>query len=272
MRMKNLLWLLLFTLTSHLLQAQKSGQTDFEIGVSGGTSWYNGDINPYSHFGRDYMRRAFGISLRRNLNQRFALRWQFNYGEVGANDLLSNTSFRRNRNLNFYSPIIEFSNTIEFNFLTWDALIDKYRFSPYTFIGLGAFYFNPTTEVENSIFELQPIATEGRSYSRINIAMPFGIGIKLAVTDRILLGAEWGLRRTFTDYLDDVSGYYPLQDEIDGLAEDLSDRSLQQAGPDGTNWGTQRGNQLSKDWYTFAMATLSIRLGPKKGSCKHLRI
>lgn len=270
--MKNYCWLILSISLCYQSQAQKSGQTDFEIGISAGTSWYNGDVNPYVHFGRDYMNRAFGLSLRRNLNQRFAIRWQFNYGEISANDILSSTSFRRNRNLNFYSPIIEFSNTVEFNFLTWDALIEKYRFSPYTFIGLGGFYFNPTTEVENSIFELQPIATEGRSYSRINVAIPFGIGLKLALSDRILFGAEWGLRRTFTDYIDDVSGFYPAQEEISGLAEDLSDRSLEQAGPDGTNWGTQRGNPLSKDWYTFALATLSVRIGPKKGSCKHLRI
>ncbi len=257
---------------TQVLHAQKSGQTDFELGVSGGTSWYNGDLNPYVHFGRNYMNRAFGLSLRRNLNQRFALRWQFNYGEVGANDVFANTSFRRNRNLNFTSPIIEFSNTIEFNFLPWDALVDKYCFSPYSFIGLSGFYFNPSTEVENSIFELQPNATEGREYSKVNVAIPFGFGFKLAISDRILFSADWGLRRTFTDYLDDVSGFYPEAGSLEGLAEDLSDRSLEQAGPDGTNWGTQRGNELSTDWFSFAVATLSIRLGPKKGSCKHLRI
>jgi hypothetical protein len=270
--MRNLIMLCLIACLSLAAHAQKSGQTDFELGVSGGTSWYNGDLNPTVHFGRNYMNRAFGLSLRRNLNQRFALRWQLNYGEVGANDIFANTSFRRNRNLNFSSPIIEFSNTIEFNFLPWDALVDKYRFSPYSFIGLSGFYFNPSTEVENSIFELQPNATEGKDYSRYNVAVPFGFGFKLAITDRLLLSAEWGLRRTFTDYLDDVSAFYPDEDVLDGLAEDLSDRSLEQAGPDGTNWGTQRGNELSKDWFTFAMATLSIRLGPKKGSCKHLRI
>lgn len=270
--MQRCFFISLILLVFQTAQGQKSGQTDFEIGVSGGVSWYNGDLNPNVHFGRNYMNRAFGLSLRRNLNQRFALRWQFNYGEVGANDVLANTSFRRNRNLNFSSPIIEFSNTIEFNFLPWDALINKHRFSPYSFIGLSGFYFNPTTTIENSIFELQPYATEGRNYRRINVAVPFGFGFKLAINDRFLLSADWGLRRTFTDYLDDVSGFYPIENELEGISEDLSDRSLVQAGPDGTNWGTQRGNALSKDWFSFATATLSIRLGPKKGSCKHLRI
>ena len=198
-------FLIVIMLVCSTAWAQKSGQTDFELGVSGGTSWYNGDLNPYAHFNSQYMKRAFGLSLRRNLNQRFALRWQLNYGEIAANDLFAKNSFRRNRNLNFKSNLIEFAQTIEFNFLPFDALIDEYRFSPYSFIGISGFYFNPITEVENNQFELQTLQTEGKSYSNYNVAIPFGFGLKLAATDRLIFSAEWGLRRTFTDYLDDVS-------------------------------------------------------------------
>lgn len=262
----------LFLLLSNEGLSQKSGQTDFEIGLNGGVSWYNGDLNPNIHFGRDYMSRAFGLSLRRNLNQRFAWRWQFNYGTLYADDADADFIFQQNRNLNFQSPIYELATTIEFNFLSWDALIPKHIFSPYTFIGLAGFHFNPSTSVEGAQYDLQPLATEGKAYSRFNVAVPFGFGFKLAITDRFIISADWGLRRTFSDYLDDVSTMYPEADEISGLPANISDRSLSQTGPDGSNWGTQRGNSLTKDWYSFAMFTISVRLGPKKGSCKHLRI
>ena len=101
--------------------------------------------------------------------------------------------------------------------------------------------------------------------------MPFGFGLKLAVSDRLILSADWGIRKTWTDYIDDVSTLYPKQEDISGLSQDLSDRSLEQVGPDGTNWNTQRGTERTEDWYTFAMATVAFRIGPKKGSCKHLR-
>lgn len=252
--------------------AQKSGQTDFEIGVSGGVSWYNGDLNPYAHFSQNYWHESFGISLRRNLNQRFALRGQVNIGHISADDVFSSSQFQSNRNLNFSSPLYEFASTLEFNFLPFDALINKHRFSPYSFIGISGFYFNPSTIIEGSVYELQPLANEGETYLRYGLAIPFGFGFKLALNDRIILSTDWGLRKTFTDYLDDVSSLYPDQSEISGLSQDISDRSLVQSGPDGTNWGTQRGNSVTKDYYTYALVTIAVRLGPKKGSCKHLRI
>jgi len=252
--------------------AQKTGQRDFEIGISGGVSWYNGDLNPDIFFGKHYTHRAFGVQLRKNLNQRFALRWQLNYGTLSADDRLASSPFQQNRNLNFTSKLYEFASTIEFNFLPYDALNPKHPFSPYTFVGLSVFRFNPQTDLEGNIYQLQPLATENKHYSRTSVGIPFGFGFKLALTDRFILSADWGMRRTFSDYIDDVSTTYPAQGSLDGLSEDISDRSLEQSSPDGTNWGTQRGNSRTKDWYSFAMLSFSVRIGPKKGSCKHLRI
>lgn len=264
--------ILLFFILPMISSAQKTGRRDFELGVSGGVSWYNGDMNPSKHFGRDYMNPAFGISLRKNLNTRFSLRAQLNYGRLNADDALSSATFQQNRNLNFDTEIYELATTIEFNFLPFDALIKKKSFTPYIFIGLAAFHFNPLTEVEGNEYALQPLQTEKKKYSRTTVSMPFGFGLRYAMSDRVILSTDWGLRKTWTDYIDDVSTKYPAAGELDGLAEDLSDRSLQQAGADGTNWNTQRGSARTEDWYTFAMVTISFRLGPKKGSCKHLRI
>jgi len=263
-------FLLLFISISLSLQAQKSGQRDLEIGLSGGVSWYNGDLNPDKFYQTQYLHQAFALSVRKNINQRFAWRNSITKGILSADDKFSTSEFRKNRNLNFSTDIYEIASCIEFNFLQYDALLNKMRFSPYSFIGLGMFYFNPETDVEGNVYQLRPLSTEGNSYRRISVSMPFGMGIKWVISDRIIASADWGMRKTFTDYIDDVSTSYPLSNEISGLAANVSDRSLKQAGLDGTNWGTQRGNSKSKDWYSFSMVTLGVRLGAKKGSCKQL--
>lgn len=259
-------------LLANWVYSQKSGQTDWEVGASIGWSWYNGEINQTQMFGRDYMHRMYGINLRRNLNQRWALRFEGNYSEVSGNDEISDNTFQRFRNLNFQSKIYEGAAMIEFNFLEFDALVKKYRFSPYSFIGLSMFSFNPETTVEGNVYQLRDLQTEGVDYAKMSIGIPFGLGFKLALSNRIILSTDWGMRKTFTDYIDDVSDMYPEQGELSGLAENLSDRSLQQSGPDGSNWGTQRGSVRTKDWFSIVKLTLAVRLGPKKGSCKHLRI
>jgi hypothetical protein len=264
--------LLSLVLNIGVINAQKSAQRDWEFGVTGGICWYNGDLNPNKFFGKNYYNQAFGVSIRKSLNQRFALRGQFNFGTLSAEDETSTSRFQQNRNLNFTTPIYELASTIEFNFLDYDALLNGKHFSPYSFIGLSVFRFNPSTEVEGNSYELQPLATESKSYSKTSVSIPFGFGFKWAITDRIIANADWGMRRSFSDYIDDTSEMYPLSGELEGLSENLSDRSLEQSGPDGTNWGTQRGNSQTKDWYSFVTAGLSIRIGPKKGSCKHIGI
>jgi hypothetical protein len=78
------------------------------------------------------------------------------------------------------------------------------------------------------------------------------------------LSLEYGIRKTFTDYLDDVhANRYVNADDlaaINGpLSAELSNRSL-----DGSVYG-KRGNATTKDWYVFYGAMFSIRLGgPRK--------
>lgn len=252
--------------------AQISAQTDWELGATAGFSWYNGDLNTSTMFGRNYMNKSFGIIVRKNINQRWALRFEGNYGALNADDSWSLDAFQRARNLNFQTKLYEVAGGIEFNFLEFDALSRKYKFSPYSFIELGVFHFNPETYVEGNVYKLRPLMTENKAYKLTNVCIPFGFGMKVAPSDRIILGLEWGMRKTYSDYIDDVSDMYPKAGELTGLSENLSDRSLYQSGPDGTNWGTMRGNARTKDWYSIVKASVSIRIGPKKGSCKHLKI
>ncbi|HKL39473.1 MAG TPA: DUF6089 family protein, partial [Cryomorphaceae bacterium] len=82
---------------------------------------------------------------------------------------------------------------------------------------------------------------------------------------------EWGMRRTFTDYLDDVSTSYVdegiLIEENGPLSAELADRSIVATGPDGTNTGMQRGETNREDWYVFTGLILTYKIGQPQVKC-----
>ncbi len=47
-----------------------------------------------------------------------------------------------------------------------------------------------------------------KPYNLFQFSIPFGGGIKFRVSDHIVVAYEIGMRKTFTDYLDDVSTRY----------------------------------------------------------------
>lgn len=98
-------------------------------------------------------------------------------------------------------------------------------------------------ENERNIF-LQPLRTEGQGsgqpdtedqYSRLQFAIPLGIGARVKLTDKLDLRINIGIRKTFTDHLDDLgnnyyadpNGYYngTYQTENRDLSFLLSDRT-----------------------------------------------
>jgi hypothetical protein len=111
-----------------------------------------------------------------------------------------------------------------------------------------------------------------KHYSLVNISFPFGLGFKYSVGKNICIGAEWGMRKTTTDYLDDVSTTYAdpviLAAEHGAIAAILADRSLKNVGENVNNTGLQRGNSATKDWYSFAVAFITVKFKTRgKGSC-----
>ena len=172
------------------------------------------------------------------------------------------------RNLNFKSRIIEFNAIAEFNFLEYRISNDKYKFTTYLFLGIDVFNFKPRAQMGNFWIDLQPLNTEGQTkrYKLTQVSIPFGIGAKMNVSKKVGIGLEWGPRKTFTDYLDDVSGTYPdwetaVVNSVNSVK--LSDRSKN----GGNNINKQRGNPRTKDWYFFFGITLNIKLSFKAPPC-----
>ena len=163
--------------------------------------------------------------------------------------------------VSFTSKITEFSGVIEFNFLPYETGSKKHRYTPYIFAGIGIFFFQPKLgeyNLKDYGTEGQNIGYDGRSpYKVFSFAIPFGIGFKYSLNKRLGFAFEWGMRKTFTDYLDDVSKTYYLDGQNinqNNTAEVLSDPTLDHKP------GMQRGNPKTKDWYNFAGITITYKI------------
>ncbi len=246
------------------------------LGVMGGASYYIGELNPYEHFGEG-THPGGGLIYRYPLNKRFLLRTHLFYGKVSGSDGDARTRFRQNRNLHFRSEIIELAGIVELNFFEHAIGDDHYFQSPYLFAGLAYFRMNPEARYKGQWYQLQPLGTEGQGvpgtgrekYHLDQIAIPFGIGIKANLGEWVTVGLEWGMRKTYTDYLDDVSRSYVGRDRLEEsngeLAAALADRRKEKGG--GMLAGKERGDPGDKDWYTFFGLTLNFRVAREGDVC-----
>ena len=244
-----------------------------EVGVFLGGSYYLGDLNPSKHFlGTKF---AGGIVYRYNISPRWALKVSALLGGLEASDAVSKANIERN--LSFKTYIFDFSPQIEFNFLQYITGDKHYFISPYIFVGVSVFNFEPKASIDGKWYSLQSLGTEGqrttivgsdKPYSLTTVGIPFGLGLKASPHKAISLGLEWGIRKTFTDYIDDVSGSYPdietIAAENGPVAAALSDRSLTDPGK---HAGLARGNSKTKDWYVYTGLTISVRIKPKHDKC-----
>jgi len=267
--------LILIGFTTTPLQAQRS-----EIGLFGGAGFYLGELNPTHLFAGT--RPAGGLIYRYNLTPRWALKADFIFGKVAASDATTNKGYERN--LSFFSPITEFSVVAELNFFQLYNATGKNRFTPYVFAGVTLFSFNPKTEYEGTVYELQSFGTEGqgleggpeKNYALTSFAIPFGIGVRATIGRYFSIGAEWGIRYTFTDYLDDVRGVYYdndlLRENRGDLIANLADRSPELTDENGNalpyhQAGEQRGNTTTHDIYSFVGLTFTVKFGNEDTSC-----
>ena len=244
-----------------------------EFGILGGTGYYIGDMNS-THFNN--LRVAGGITYRKNFDRRFTFKSSALYTNVYANDENSKDLIKVNRNLKFKSDIIELSGQIEFNFLAYETGNSLYNWTPFIFTGVSIFNYNPQAEgSDGQWYDLQEIGTEGqgttsfpnrKKYSLTQLSVPFGGGVKIGVSDNFNIIVEYGLRKTFTDYIDDVSTtYVGIPSEFTNIAIELADQSID--GPQLA--GIARGDETNKDWYSFSGITLSFRLQGKTKGCNY---
>ena len=262
--------------------AWKKQRNEIYIGI--GASNFLGDLGGQDNIGKDFSYADLELALTRpslTLGYRYralkflAFRADFNYMRIYGSDELTQEPVRNNRNLSFRSPIAEVSamlevtsqiTTIGNRYHIKKTLKRRYKASNqyiYGFIGIGAFHFNPQALYNGSWVDLQPLSTEGqglpggpKAYRRVAMCIPFGFGYRLSISRKLTLGLEYNFRKTFTDYIDDVSGVYydkSLLLQYKGpVAVALSDPSKGDipgaTSPNADGTGAQRGD-IQKDSY-----------------------
>lgn len=236
------------------------GQTPYsswEMGAFGGESYYLGELNQ-QHF--TTFNPAFGPFIRYNYDQRLSVRTGLTIGTLSGDDEKSNNSFNNARNFSFVNQIIEASVIGEFNFFSFSALDAKsYVVTPYFFLGLAYANHNPKAEFNGIQISTVGLASEGNQYKRHLFTLPMGMGIKWRL-NRFGLGIQWGIRKTYTDYLDDVSTNF--------LAQGNSTSSSQVQIANTTAFDNvdnkKRGDDNNTDWYVFTGVSLFVNLTPKQ--------
>lgn len=246
------------------------------IGLFGGLAAYNGDLTD-KIFPKKVTNGAIGLTASYELRDQIMIRGGFTYAVVGGADRFSEQADLVSRNLSFETSLFEFSLLGEYYILN----LNHHRISPYAFGGLAIYHFNPYAfNGSDTKIYLKPLSTEGQGlpgypgrkpYSLTQLAMPFGGGVKFAVSENLHIGVEVGLRKLFTDYLDDVSSTYADPNDLlaakGQLSVDMSYRGDELPGGN-TAYpakGAIRGGEKKKDMYYFSGIHLTYRLGGSGG-------
>jgi hypothetical protein len=281
--MKKILLIISILLTLNMSFGQRRYNLGF--GVKAGAANYLGDIGS-GDLARGFVynlelkdtRWSTGAFVRWRFHPVLAYQGSFDYARIQGDDKNSLNRARRGRNLSFKNDLLMINNRIEYYpaFLTVSDVgkSGRYRwdYQTYFFGGLGVFYHSPKTEYNGQKYKLRPLMTEGVKYSPISLSIPMGAGFYFTYKRQHRFGFEMSWNMTFTDYLDDVSGFYtdPSLMASDPMASVLANRNPELGAytiaqyPEPLNYGpanqsntyfNQRGDPTDKD--NFMMVSLS---------------
>lgn len=200
-----------------LLIAENTQGQKNEIGFSIGGLNYTGEVSPAYNI--LHYRPAGALFYRLNVSPIVAIRASVMVGGLYGNEKHSQNPVQAVRGAYFTTTISEFAVMAEYNFFNYRGRKDDRRVCPYLVGGIGIF----NSERRQGNYR------HGSEY--IQMAIPFGMGVKYKLTRNLNLGAEFVARKTTTDQLDGVSSQYIGNHET--------------------------GNLFDKDWYYHTAFSLS---------------
>ena len=280
--------------------SQLSAGNYFEAGFTVGPMIFMGDLGGHQGVGTTFLKDynmpttklTFGVFMAAHPSELLGIRLSANFGSIEGDDNLvvahgGDEVSRLNRNLDFKSTITEANLLFELypTVLFEDRPTEQTgRLRPYGVIGVGVFHFNPMGQYvdpntsQTTWVYLQPLNTEGEgfvpgvnNYALTQINIPMGFGVKYYVSEKVNLGMEFLYRKTFTDYIDDVSTNYVdpavlqanLPNGTSQIAIAMANKSPLQGIPGSAyNPGDKRGDPTQDDAYF----TLSLKVGIRLGS------
>ena len=294
----------------------QTGKIKWEAGVNIGPSEFLGDMGGNAGHGTTFIKDINleltnimkGAFLSIYPNDCIGLRFSVGKGKLEASDGIIDTKgvnelWRKERNLDFRSNISEAQIGLEiFPLMLLSSFHDDPpRLRPFGFLGIGLFHFNPqgsitTANGDKTWVYLHPLRTEGegmkeypgrQEYKLTQYNIPIGFGLKYFLSDRFTLSTEFLYRKTFTDYIDDVSTFYIDPKYFDQylspadalIARQVHDKTFGIVNPGITRYapGTMRGNPKQADAYFSLFLKIGVRLGPiyessfQKGAIRQAR-
>lgn len=254
-----------------------------------GIAQYHGDLHSVMYDGMGSATGySFGIGLRKKLGSAVSLRLDLNHYQIGGSDAensnLGNEGLavsgvtsddRRLRNLSFRSRNWELSLLANINLIPVNGSYSRRPIvNPYLIAGIGFTTTNPKALLDGEWYNLREYNTElgfakaGEQEKGIRTVVPLGIGIRIQANRYIDILFEGARRFTFTDYLDDVSTFYPSRQELidyhgpekGEIAYRLSNRRGELEGEDNYNKGSLRGNSENNDAYWIFQIRLEMYL------------
>ncbi|MFC2175747.1 outer membrane beta-barrel protein [Bacteroidota bacterium] len=292
-----------------LSSAQRWKRYRYEWVAAVGATQFLGDLGGRNQIGSDYFfdldaastRYVLNAGIRYKVSQYVSVKTGLSVGELSADDKYTQEPWRNNRNLRFRSPIVEWATQVEVSWMR-ETIGSRYKIRRvrgrgrkgsniyvYGFAGVALLYMNPMGQYNGKWYSLKPLHTEGqgfvpsrKEYSNWQFTIPFGVGIKYAIDKKSSIGLEYGLRKTFTDYIDDTSTSYVYTKQgerkgqyspgvlaqWDDVSKALADPSLDIAPKDLDLFtgacsacpGQQRGDPTDLDSYMFLLITYNRKI------------
>jgi hypothetical protein len=286
--------MLLSIISSTQIHAQEGGAPYSEAGITVGPSNFLGDLGGNLGKGTPFLKDNnveltkvnFGAHYSYYPKDWLGFRFAINAGKLQGDDNVINgkgglEEARKGRRLSFrsnYQEAILVAEVYPTVFFEEDPSDSYRRLRPYGVIGVGVFHFNPQAQDPQTgqWVNLQPLRTEGQGmpnypdrkpYKLIQMNVPMGIGLKYFASDNFSLGLEVVHRKTFTDYIDDVStSYVNPQDFYNYFAGNPGQAALATRLADKSNSnpnyapGTKRGTPDNNDSYYTVGFKLGFRL------------
>lgn len=221
-------YFLLFLIWSSVSEVALAQDFRYEIGVTTGLAFYMGDANPNIPFKNSYP--VAGLQARYNSNPRWSIKGLLAGSKISG--AIENPTSSTKEQIFFERSIWNIGCLMEFNFLEY-GISSGYRkmhsYSPFISVGMG-WLFSPVKQI---------------NYTGLNI--PFGVGFRYKVSDRVNLITDFSVYKLFTDKLDVTGTENMILNDPSGIKSSIL---------------------KNKDWYFLWTFSVTWSLGYQSIYCK----
>lgn len=192
---------LLLVFAAVLMTVSGHAQKTADLGIWGGSQASlhcdMDDNTPFQTFNLN-----FGAYFRYNFNARVSVRAMFLTGKFANSGTVEGVSWEYDKSVQ------DLSLQVEVNYLRFILGNKRMRFSPYVSAGVGVAYF-PYEFVTTSMAAVNPEHPDvlaGIDYNEkvFTPTIPFGFGFKYTIGKRLGVGAEYQMRKYFSDMVDNL--------------------------------------------------------------------